>query len=174
MVDDFAKYLEIEWEKQRKHGILSPYFFVHPQGKKEGKHYTHTTMNDLWNAACAIVGETIGLYSGTKHSSCSQMINEYGYSIHEVQMATDHARLESVKKYAKTEVSARKALLEKKVVHLPKSGTFLARKKKEKTNDFNDNWRKCMGIEPTHQLVTGALVLKTRRPTRTLALPCMI
>jgi hypothetical protein len=28
-----------------------------------------------------------------------------------------------------------------------------------------------MGIEPTHQLVTGALVLKTRRPTRTLALP---
>jgi len=29
-------------------------------------------------------------------------------------------------------------------------------------------WRKCMGIEPTHQLVTGALVLKTRRPTRRL------
>ena len=25
-----------------------------------------------------------------------------------------------------------------------------------------------MGIEPTHQLVTGALVLKTRRPTRRL------
>ncbi len=30
-----------------------------------------------------------------------------------------------------------------------------------------------MGIEPTRQLVTGALVLKTRRPTRTLALPCL-
>ncbi len=25
-----------------------------------------------------------------------------------------------------------------------------------------------MGIEPTHQLVAGALVLKTRRPTRRL------
>jgi hypothetical protein len=25
-----------------------------------------------------------------------------------------------------------------------------------------------MGIEPTHQLFTGALVLKTRRPTRRL------
>ena len=25
-----------------------------------------------------------------------------------------------------------------------------------------------MGIEPTHQLVTGTLVLKTRRPTRRL------
>ena len=30
-----------------------------------------------------------------------------------------------------------------------------------------------MGIEPTRQLVTGPLVLKTRRPTRTLALPCL-
>ena len=29
-------------------------------------------------------------------------------------------------------------------------------------------WRKCMGIEPTYQLVTGTLVLKTRRPTRRL------
>ncbi len=29
-------------------------------------------------------------------------------------------------------------------------------------------WRKCMGIEPTHHLVSGALVLKTRRPTRRL------
>jgi hypothetical protein len=44
-----------------------------------------------------------------------------------VQMATDHARLESVKKYAKTEVSARKALLEKKVVHLPQSWNETAR-----------------------------------------------
>jgi len=51
-----------------------------------------------------------------------------------VQMATDHARLESVKKYAKTEVSARKALLEKKIVHLPNSGTFLARKTEGKTD----------------------------------------
>ena len=33
-------------------------------------------------------------------------------------------------------------------------------------------WRKCMRIELTRRLVTGALVLKTRRPTRTLALPC--
>ena len=31
-----------------------------------------------------------------------------------------------------------------------------------------------MGIEPTCRLVTGTLVLKTRRPTRTPALPWMI
>ncbi len=132
MVSEFAVYMDIEAEKQREHCIISPYLFIHPQGRLKGKHYTHTTLNDLWNTACAIVGETIGLYSGTKHSSCSQMINEYGYSIHEVQMATDHARLESVKKYAKVEVSARKALLERKVVHLTNSGTFLARNKETK------------------------------------------
>ncbi len=30
-----------------------------------------------------------------------------------------------------------------------------------------------MGIEPTRQLVTGTLVLKTRRPTRTHPLPLL-
>jgi hypothetical protein len=72
-------------------------------------------------------GESIRLYQGLKHSSCSQLINEYGYSIHEVQMATDHARLESVKKYAKVEVSSRKALLEKTVIKFRSSGTKLER-----------------------------------------------
>ena len=132
IVSEFAPYLNVEADKQRKYGIISPYFFVHPQGKLQGKHYTHTTLNDLWHTACAIVDETIGLYAGTKHSSCSQFVNENGYNIHEVQVMTDHARLESVKKYAKIEVSARKALLEKKIVHLTNSGTFLARTKKGK------------------------------------------
>lgn len=38
MVNDFAQYLEIEKDKQQKHGIISPYFFVHPEGRKEEKH----------------------------------------------------------------------------------------------------------------------------------------
>jgi hypothetical protein len=54
-----------------------------------------------------------------------------------VQMATDRARLESVKKHAKTEVSARKALLERKIVQLPNSGTFLARRGEGKTLQFH-------------------------------------
>lgn len=132
MVSEFERYLKSEQDKQKKHGIISPYFFVNPQGKKKGKHYTHVMLNNLWNKACAKVGESIRLYAGTKHSSCSQLINEYGYDIHMVQMATDHAQLESVKRYAKTEVSARKALLEKKVMQLSKSGTFLARKGEDK------------------------------------------
>jgi len=78
------------------------------------------SMNDLWKAACAKVGETIDMYSGLKHRAASQLINEYGYNIHDVQIAGDRARLESVKKYAKVEASARKAILEKKVVQLRK------------------------------------------------------
>ncbi len=38
------------------------------------------------------------------------------FNTHDVQMATDHPRLDSVKKYAKVEVSARKALLERRKV----------------------------------------------------------
>jgi site-specific recombinase XerD len=110
MMDDFVPYLGIEKEKQRSTSIVSPYFFVNPGGKLAGMPYTHKVLSDLWKAACAKVGESIRPYAGVKHSSCSQYINEYGYSIHEVQMMTDHARLESVKKYAKVEVSARGCL----------------------------------------------------------------
>lgn len=118
MVSAFERYRGVEEQKQKNYGIISPYFFVHPRGKLSGKHYTHKTMNDLWKAACAKVGETIDMYSGLKHSTASQLINEYGYNIHDVQIAGDWARLESVKKYAKVEASARKAILEKKVVQL--------------------------------------------------------
>jgi hypothetical protein len=39
-------------------------------------------MNDLWKAACAKLGETIDIYSDLKHSTVSQLINEYGHNIH--------------------------------------------------------------------------------------------
>lgn len=94
-----------------------------------GKHYSHRMLSDLWKNACKRVGESIGLYTGLKHSSCSQLINEYGYSIHDVQMATDHSRLDSVKKYAKVELSARKAILEKRIIRLPQAGTDLELKR---------------------------------------------
>ena len=61
-------------------------------------------------------GEDIDLYSGLKHSSCSQFVNEKGLSESELQMITDHARLESVRRYAKTEVKRKKELLEKKCI----------------------------------------------------------
>jgi len=128
IVEEFRPYLEIEKEKQRLLSLVSPYFFINPTGKMIGNHYTHNVLSKLWKDACLKTGESIKLYPGTKHSSCSQMINEHGYSVDEVQMATDHARRESVKKYAKVEISARKAILEKRVIKLKEAGMSLERK----------------------------------------------
>ncbi len=130
MVDEFAVHLDNELRKQRELSLVSPYLFVNPTGRKEGQYYTHTVLASLWKKACKKAGENIGLYPGMKHSTCSQMVNEHGYSIQEVQTATDHARLESVKKYTKVEVSYRKALLEKRIVKLQEAGTFLERKRR--------------------------------------------
>lgn len=125
-VSEFMPWIQRELDKQRERGIISKFFFVHPDGKMQGKHYTSVTLNSLWRDACRATGESISLYSGLKHSTASQLINECGYSLSELQMATDHARYESVKKYGKVEVSAKKAILER----LKKSGPFLDRKPK--------------------------------------------
>jgi hypothetical protein len=60
------------------------------------------------------VGEDIDMYSGLKHSSCSQYINEKHYSLDQVQVMTDHARRESVKKYAVVQLEEKRRLLEGK------------------------------------------------------------
>lgn len=133
MVSDFAPYMEIEKDKQLGHGIISPYVFVHPRGANEGKYYSQEVLRKLWNNACQAVGEHIPLYAGTKHSSCSQFVNEYGYGLDDVQTATDHARRESVKKYAKVEVSTRKNILEKNVMQFRKKLHDPGRKN-DKTN----------------------------------------
>lgn len=115
-VSDFMKWIELERAKQLRHGIISPYFFVNPRSRKTDKRYTLDFLEKTWKKACAVCGENIGLYYGTKHSTASQMVNEKHYSIDEVQLAGDWKRRESVTKYAKVEVSARKALLEGKVI----------------------------------------------------------
>ena len=86
----------------------------------EGKRYTDTILNKIWNDACKKAGESIQLYSGTKHSSCSQYFNEKGLSLAEIQVITDHASYESVKKYTKTEVARKRQLMESKVLTFPK------------------------------------------------------
>ena len=96
--------------------IDSPFFFVNPHGKLQGKHYAIATMEEIWHQACARVGEDIEMYSGLKHSSCSQYINEKGYSLDQVQMLTDHARRDSVKRYASVQLDAKRRLLEGKFI----------------------------------------------------------
>lgn len=92
--------------------IDSPFFFVNPHGKLEGKHYAIATMGKIWRNACEKVGEDIDMYSGLKHSSCSQYINEKHYSLDQVQMLTDHARRESVKRYASVQLEEKRRLME--------------------------------------------------------------
>lgn len=65
-------------------------------------------MNKLWNKACAEVGEDIKMYPSLKHSSCSQYINEVGMALSDLQGITDHAKIESLQKYAKTELARKR------------------------------------------------------------------
>jgi hypothetical protein len=92
----------------------SPYFFVNPHGKLDGKHYAIATMEEFWHVACKAVGEDIDMYSGLKHSSCSQYINEKHYSIDQLQMITDHQRRESVMRYASVQLDEKRRLMEGK------------------------------------------------------------
>ena len=98
--------------------IDSPYFFVNPHGKlkDEHYHYQHDYLVDLWHKACEKVGEDIDMYSGLKHSSCSQYVNEKHYSLDQVQMLTDHARRESVQRYASVMLDEKRRLMEGKQV----------------------------------------------------------
>lgn len=92
---------------------IGGFIFTNPRAREKGKRYTSESLNTIWKSACRDVGETIDLYSGLKHSSCSQYINEKGLSLSELQIITDHKRLDSVRKYAKVEVSRKRALMER-------------------------------------------------------------
>jgi hypothetical protein len=71
-------------------------------------------MEGIWNTACKSVEEDIDMYSGLKHSSCNQYINEKHYSFNQVQMLTDHARRESVKRYTSVQLEEKRRLMEGK------------------------------------------------------------
>lgn len=78
----------------------SPYLFTNRLARTTGKRYSHKTLALIWRKACAAVGESIDLYSGLKHSSMSQYVNEKGLMLPELQAISGHAKLESVLKYA--------------------------------------------------------------------------
>jgi integrase len=106
---DFLPYLE-QALKSRVHPF-SPFLFKNKTSKVNGR-YSSGILNNIWKEACRQAGEDIPLYAGLKHSSCSQFINEKGLSMSDVQIITDHARLDSVKKYAKTEIARKRELME--------------------------------------------------------------
>ena len=94
-------------------GGITDYIFQNSRGRMAGRRYTIESLNVLWKKACAAVGEDIDMYSGLKHSSCSQYLNEKGFSLEEVKELTDHARIESVKRYAKVSMTRKRELMKK-------------------------------------------------------------
>jgi integrase len=100
---------------------FGPFFFVNPEGRLSGLHYRHAYLVKLWKEACGPLGESISLYAGLKHSSCSQYINEKGLSVDELQMLTDHASRGSVLRYADIQLETKRRLMAGKVYWL-KSG----------------------------------------------------
>jgi site-specific recombinase XerD len=83
-------------------------------GVVEGNRFTHSYLWKLWDKAKKEVGETINMYAGLKHSSCSQLVNEKGLTIDELQMLTDHKQRKMVLKYAAVEVERRRELIQGK------------------------------------------------------------
>jgi len=93
--------------------IFGCHIFTNPKARRADKRYSNNALNRLWRNACKRTGETIDLYSGLKHSSCSQYINEKGLSLSELQMITDHKKLDSVRRYADVKVARKRALMER-------------------------------------------------------------
>lgn len=114
--DDFLPWLE----RALRAPIISPYLFTHSDSKLPGKRYSHEVLNRIWRQACAAVGESIDLYSGLKHSTVTQYAVEHGYSDSQLQMITDHARIDSVRKYRAQVIEAKRRLLHGEVVELKK------------------------------------------------------
>ena len=97
----------------------SRYFFTCQTSRTDGKRYTERIMARIWKQACEETGENIGLYAGLKHSTCSQYINEEGMALSDLQVITDHARLESVKQYAHVSLARKRELMVGQMVTFP-------------------------------------------------------
>lgn len=125
--EDFKPYME---------GLpqIRQYFFTCSESKSEGRRYTEKLLRKYWAEACEKAQEKIDVYRGTKTSRASQMVNEIGMSIHEVQIAGDWASIESVKPYAKANIAKKRELLQRKVVRLTRPAPGPA--KEEKVNEI--------------------------------------
>jgi uncharacterized protein (UPF0371 family) len=61
----------------------------------------------MWPIAWSLI-----MCSGLKHSSCSQFVNEMGGALSDLQVLTDHARLDSVRRYAETQIARKRELMD--------------------------------------------------------------
>ncbi len=97
---------------------FSPYMFTWSGSHTEGQRYTHKVLRRIWDEACAELGEDITLYSGTKRSTASQLMNEKGLSRSELQEAGSWASIQSTEAYASANLALKRDLLERKVISI--------------------------------------------------------
>ena len=91
----------------------SPYLFVNPRARIDGRRYTLESLRNVWYAACDAAGvRRIWVYRGCKHTSCTHFI-EAGGTIDELQMLTGHARRDSLKHYAEITLARKRELMER-------------------------------------------------------------
>jgi len=112
---DFLPY----WPKYRTfEENSSDFFFTCKSSRSEGKRYTDSILNPLWNAACAKVGVKIAMYPGTRHSSVTQYLVEKGGSLDEAQELTQHSNKSTLRRhYAAARIERmRKAMMRGKVI----------------------------------------------------------
>jgi site-specific recombinase XerD len=96
-----------------------PFLFTNRLARTPGKRYTHKALALIWKRACEAAGEDIGLYSGLKHSSCSQYING-GMQMLELQMITGHKKTDSLKKYCSVDIEYIRSLMHTEPVEAEK------------------------------------------------------
>ena len=83
---------------------------------QKGRRYSEGVLRRIWAKACKVVGEDINLYSGLKHSSMSQFVNEKHLGIAETQCLSQHAKIESVMKYIEVDLERARGLMQTEVV----------------------------------------------------------
>lgn len=119
-IHEVFMYEEFKPWAAKKHQCISPYYFTHETSRLEGQRYQHDFLVDLWNKAAHSCGESISMYAGLKHSSCTALYNDYGLSLEEIQIMTDHSSPESVLQY--TDIKMQKKLqVQAKVLAISRS-----------------------------------------------------
>lgn len=108
LLDEFMPYLE--WMKKQEYWLESPFMFVNPEGRKEGKYYSRSLLQHIWKKACKEVGVDISMYAGTKHSSVTHMLQQ-GINKYDIALALG-CSVKTIDFYAAVEVEDRKRIFQ--------------------------------------------------------------
>lgn len=114
---------------------FGPYFFTCTESKSDGKRYTGKLYRKYWKEACEKAEEDIDVYRGTKTSRASQMVNEEGVSMSDLQIAGDWASMSSVTAYARANIARKREILEGRIIPITGKirGRFDSPKSKERS-----------------------------------------